>query len=197
MESLALHARRMVVKASLTASQKGWQFAAPNRTEHSRGERIRLARIRGKRLRCGNKLRVRDAVHLSEGNLQFGRNIPKERRHSTTRCLGCSGVQQTMGESLRVQLFAVRRIYSRQNQNGAVHLFHYGRYEVNNICRQVVICILQRTSRNKKGASPYASSFFLYGALMVAKTRVGRSTMYASKGAADSARQASHVAAKV
>jgi hypothetical protein len=43
--------------------------------------------------------------------------------------LGRSLIKQTMGKLLRVQLLAVRRIYSRQNQDGAHHLFHRRSYQ--------------------------------------------------------------------
>jgi hypothetical protein len=90
-----------------------------HRIARSRRKRIRLARIRGKRLRCGDELRVRDTVDLGKGNLKL--NIAKNDDMGPHAALAAFGSSRQWTSSC-VQLFTVRRIYSRQNQDRVAHL---------------------------------------------------------------------------
>ena len=82
----------------------------------SRGERIGLARVRGKGLCRGDQLFISYVELMCKIDLQVRLNLTKKSRHVTRHRLSLDRIEQTMSKLLRAQLFAMRRIYSCQNK---------------------------------------------------------------------------------
>src|SRR5688500_16930091 len=116
----------------INVSELTWRMKRrPLRTDGPQtGWVVRALTLRAGKTRPNNSKKLsqpRQAAHdcakeSGKFRLQLGFHITENRRHMSRHCLCGRMIQQAMNHPLRAELYAIRRIHSRQNESRAYHV---------------------------------------------------------------------------